>query len=246
MNDAAGGVTEDALLGGRVRLAQPRGGYRVAIDPVLLAAAVPAKPGQTVLDVGAGTGAAALCLAARVPGLALTGIERDPAALALSRRNGTDNGVAADWIEGDVLAPPAALLARQFHHVMSNPPYRSVERGQRSPLPERAAAHAIGDGDFAAWLAFCASRVRGGGTLALVLPAGEAARAVALLEPRLSGITLFPLWPRRGAEAKRVILRARRGGRAPSRILPGLVLHEEDGYTAEAERVLRGGEALAF
>jgi tRNA1(Val) A37 N6-methylase TrmN6 len=243
MNEAE--VTEDALLGGRVRLFQPRDGYRVAIDPMLLAAATPAQPGQSVLDVGSGTGAAGLCLAARVAGVVLTGIERDAAMLALARRSAEANGVAAEWIEGDVLAPPAALTARQFHHVISNPPYRSAERGQRSPKAGVAAAHSIGDADFTAWLAFCAARVRGGGTLTLVLPAAEAARAVAALEPRLGGLTILPLWPRAGAEARRVILRARRGGRAPSRILPGLVLHGDGrGYTAEAERVLRDAAPL--
>jgi tRNA1(Val) A37 N6-methylase TrmN6 len=241
MND----VTEDTLLGGRVRLFQPRDGYRAAIDPVLLAAAVPARAGQSVLDVGSGTGAAGLCLAARIPGIVLTGIERDGAALALARRGAEATGVAAEWIEADVLAPPATVASRQFDHVISNPPYRSAERGQRSPNPARDAAHSIGDADFDAWLAFCAARVRGKGTLSLVLPAGEAARAIAAIGRKLGGVTIIPLWPKRGAEARRVILQARRGGQAPSRVLPGLVLHEEDGgYTAAAERVLRHGDPL--
>jgi tRNA1(Val) A37 N6-methylase TrmN6 len=239
-------LTDDTLLGGRVRLTQARGGYRVAIDPVLLAAAVPAKAGQCILDVGSGTGAAALCLAARLPGLALTGLERDAAALALCRLNGAANGVTAEWIEGDVMTPPPALLARQFDHVISNPPYRSAGRGQSSPNADVAAAHAIDDDGFDAWLAFCAARVRDKGTLSLVLPAGAVARAVAVIEPRLGGISLLPLWPKAGVEAKRVILRARRGGRAPSRLLAGLVLHRDDGgYTDAAEQVLRHGGALA-
>lgn len=241
MND----ITEDTLLGGRVRLFQPRAGYRAAIDPVLLAAAVPARAGESVLDVGSGTGAAALCLAARVPGVVLTGIERDSAALALARRAAEANGIAAEWIEGDVLAPPSAVTSRQFDHVVSNPPYRSAGRGQRSPNAARDAAHSMGDGDFGAWLAFCAARVRSKGTLSLVLPAGELGRAVCALESRLSAITIVPLWPKRGAEARRVILRARRGGKAPSRILPGLVLHGDDGgYTEAAEGILRHARPL--
>ncbi|MEN3974694.1 methyltransferase [Emcibacter sp. SYSU 3D8] len=243
MNEPA--LTDDTLLGGRVRLFQPKDGYRAAIDPVLLAAAVPARSGHTVLDVGSGTGAAGLCLAARIPGIELSGIERDPGALALAQRSAGANGVSVDWIEGDVLAPPSAVLSRQYDHVISNPPYRSADRGQRSPDPARAAAHSITDADFDAWLAFCVARVRGKGTLSLVLPAGELSRAVALIEPRLGGLTLLPLWPKQGAEARRVILQARRGGRAPSRLLPGLVLHAQDGrYTPEAEQVLRHGAPL--
>ncbi len=243
MNDVI--LTEDRLLGGRVTLFQPKDGYRAAIDPVLLAAAVPARAGQSVLDVGSGTGAVALCLAARVSGLVLTGIERDREALVLAGRGANASGVTAEWVEGDVLAPPAAILGRQFDHVISNPPYRSAERGQRSPNAAKAAAHSIGDADFEAWLSFCAARVRDKGLLSLVLPAGEMSRAVAVLEPRLGGLTVLPLWPKQGAEARRVILQARRGGRAPSRVLPGLVLHAEDGgYTEAAEQVLRHAAPL--
>jgi tRNA1(Val) A37 N6-methylase TrmN6 len=243
--DDAGELTRDAVLDGKVRLTQSRDGYRVAIDPVLLAAAVPARPGQSVLDVGSGTGAAALCLRARVHELALTGLERDAGALALARTNAADNGAAIDWVEGDVMAPPSGLMARQFHHVMSNPPYRSTGRGRPSPVPGRASAHAVDEAAFPAWLSFCAGRVRDRGTLTLILPAVELARAMAVLEPLLGGIAVLPLWPRAGRPAKRVILQARRSRGAPSRLMPGLVLHDSDGgYTDQALGVLRGAAAI--
>jgi tRNA1(Val) A37 N6-methylase TrmN6 len=237
--------TEDTLLGGRVRLRQPRDGYRVAIDPVLLAAAVPARAGDRVLDVGLGSGAAALCLAARVQGVRLTGVERDMAAIDLARRNAAANGVEGEWLEGDVLSPSGALLRRQFDHVMSNPPYRSTARARPSPHAGVAAAHAIDDADFAAWLAFCAGRVRSRGTLSLVLPAGELARALAVLAPRFGAVTVLPIWPRVGRPATRVVLRARRARPSPAVLAAGLVLHGDGGgYTTAAEAVLWRGAAL--
>ncbi|MDT8344261.1 MAG: methyltransferase, partial [Thermohalobaculum sp.] len=103
-----GALTEDRLLGGRVRLLQPGAGYRAATDPVLLAAAVPARPGERVLELGIGAGAATLCLAARVAGLVHAGLEIQPDYLALAARNAALNGVALVLFEGDVAAPPAA------------------------------------------------------------------------------------------------------------------------------------------
>ena len=117
------------MLDGRVRLLQPRQGYRVAIDPVLLAAAVPARAGDSVLDAGLGSGAASLCLLARVPGCVVCGIELQPSLAGLARRNATLNGMAVEVIEGDLLDPPTALRARQFAHVITNPPYAKVGSG---------------------------------------------------------------------------------------------------------------------
>src|ERR1700755_3527681 len=86
--------TEDALLGGRVRLLQPRQGYRVAVDAVLLAAAVHPAAGERVLDLGAGVGAVGLCLAKRVSDCTIVGLELQPALAELGQRNATRNGFA--------------------------------------------------------------------------------------------------------------------------------------------------------
>ena len=150
-------LTEGTLLGGRVRLLQPRQGYRVAIDPVLLAAAVPARTGESVLDAGLGSGAASLCLLARVPGCAACGIELQPALAELARRNALLNGMAVEVVEGDLLEPPAALRGRQFAHVITNPPYAEAGGGPVSPDPQRGRAHA--GADIAAWIDACLKRL---------------------------------------------------------------------------------------
>lgn len=239
-------TSADTLLGGRVRLYQPRRGYRVAIDPVLLAAAVAAEPGERVLDAGAGSGAASLCLAARVPGCALVGLERDVELLELAGVNVRANGLATRvaLIAGDLGAPPPELRELAFDRVMTNPPYYPA--GSVSPPGSptgRAASLAtetVGD-----WLAACLARLRPRGRLTLIHRADRLDAILAALHGRAGAVAVLPLWPQVGMPARRVIVEARHGARGPLQLLPGLVLHEPDGrYTAAASAILRDGAPL--
>ncbi len=242
-------LTEDRLLDGRVRLLQAAGGYRVAIDPVILAAAVPARAGETVLDLGCGTGAAALCLLARVPGVAATGLECDPATAALARDNAAANGVADSFqvLEGELLAPPEALRRARFDHVLLNPPYLDPARARLPEDADRRRSHGEAAAGLADWLDLGLRRLRDDGTLSVIHRAERLDEILAVLSGRAGGVVVFPLWPG-GAEpkpAKRMVVRARKGSRAPLILHPGLVLHRpEGGYTAAAETVLRGAAPL--
>lgn len=248
--DLRDAVTEDTLLDGRVRLRQRRGGYRVAIDPVLLAAAVPARDGERVLDAGAGTGAAALCLAARVDGVLITGIELLGEHLRLARENVALNhrNDRIEIVAGDVASPPAVLAAGAYHHVMANPPHLPAAAARPSPDPGKAAANIEGDADLAVWIRFCLSMAREGGTVTLIHRADRAAEVIAALANGAGDLVTLPLLPAGGRPAKRVIVQARKGAGAEAsepRLLPGLVLHTASGgYTDAAEAVLRGGAAL--
>jgi tRNA1(Val) A37 N6-methylase TrmN6 len=238
------GLSDDRLLGGRVRLLQPRRGYRVAIDPVLLAAAVAARPGERVLDAGTGTGAAALCLAARVAGVAVTGLERDPELLAIARRNAAANAAAAPigLLAGDLLDPPDA---QPFDLVMSNPPYHRRGAASLPAAPSGAAAH-VTDIPLPAWITACLARLRHRGRLVLIHRAAALAELLGALSGRAGDVVVLPLWPDvEAGMAKRVIVAARKGGRGPSRLARGLVLHGPDGrFTAAAEAILRDGAPL--
>ena len=236
----------DSLLGGRVYLEQPEDGYRVAIDSVFLAAAVPAAMGL-VLDVGAGVGAASLCYLARVPGARAMGLEVQPELAALAGRNAAKNDMAdrATFHVGDLLDPPDAVKSGEFDHVMANPPYLPADRADVSPDPAKAAANVEGTADLAAWLDFCLAMVRPKGSVTMIHRADRLDEVLGLLHGRAGGIVVFPLWPREGQPAKRVLVRARKAVNTPLRLAPGLVLHREGGgYTRAAETVLRDAEAL--
>lgn len=238
-------TTEDALLDGRVRLRQPRHGFRAGLDAVLLAAFVPAQPGEAVLEAGCGSGAAFLCLAARVPGLRIAAVEREPAMAALAQDNAAANGTDAVVTEGDVADVALARRLGPYDHAMANPPY--WPGGTPPPgAVRRAATHEAGAG-LPAWAGFLAAALRDRGTVSLVLPAARFdAGVVALRQAGCGSLTLLPIASREGQAAKRVLIRARKAGRAPARLLPPFVLHQADGhFTEAAEDVLRRAMALA-
>jgi len=252
-------ITLNALLGGRVQLAQPAEGYRVAIDPVLLAATIAAAPGERVLDLGCGVGAAALCLAARLPEIEIAGLERQELLATLAVANARRNGVEArvTFIQGDLRAAPPALAPASFAsasfapasfaQVMINPPFLSPGRHTPSAHPGKALADGEGEVRLEHWLAAAARWLQPRGRLTLIHRADRIDDLVAALRPRFGSLILYPLWPKAGRPARRLLLQARLGGRSPAVFAPGLVLHREDGrFTAEAEAVLRGGAGLGM
>ncbi|HEX5325168.1 MAG TPA: methyltransferase [Acetobacteraceae bacterium] len=238
-------ATSGSLLAGRVRYAQPDAGFRSGIEPVLLAAAVPARSGDRVLEVGSGAGAALLCLASRIPGVGGVGVERDAGLVELARCNAAANSLGGlVFVAADIAA---AGSIGEFDHACANPPYHPTT-GTASSDAGRNAAKRGPPGLLAVWALAMGQRLRQRGTLTLILssaaiPAGLAALDAAGCRPA----SLLPLWPRRGEAAKLVLLRGVRGARAPLRLLTGLTLHGDDGgFTAEADAVLREGAPLAL
>lgn len=237
-------TTDDSLLGGRVRLRQPAQGYRVAIDPVFLAAAIPAGPGSRTLELGAGVGAASLCLAARVSDAAIVGIELLEPVVELARSNVRDNALEGrvEVRRGDVRDP---LPAATFDHAMANPPYLEAGRGRRSPNALKYTAHIEGDADLKAWVEAAFRAVRPGGTVTFIHRPERLAQLTGLLGAGGGGTVVFPLWARAGADATRVLVQSTKGSRGPARLAAGLVLHGPDGaYSTAAEAVLRQGLGL--
>lgn len=239
--------TEDDFLGGRLRLRQPKTGYRVGADSVLLAAAVPARPGERVLDVGTGSGGVAICLAARLPGILVDGLELQPELARFAALNVDLNGLAdrVRIVAGDLARAPGDLPRNVYDHVMTNPPYLEGETATAPPEPSKAAAFLSGETDFRTWVRLSLKFVKPFGWLHLVQRMDRLGDLLTALDGRAGDIIIYPLWPKAGQNAKRVIVQARKGGRGPLKLLPGLVLHEADGrYSAAAEAVLRGGQGL--
>ena len=236
-------TTDGHLLGGRVLYRQPASGFRSGLEPVLLAASVPARPGDNVLEAGTGAGAALLCLGSRIPGVKGTGVEIDTATADLAAINVRNNGLTGIEIVADRIE--TAKLSCQFDHAMANPPYHP-HGSSASPVAERDTAKRGSDALMQAWIVGLCRQLRHRGTLTLIIPAGMINTSVAAMDGcRCPCTVLFPLWPKIGRAAKLVLLRGVKNARSPMRIMPGLVLHQPDGgFTDAARAILSGGAAL--
>ena len=250
VEEAEGRISEDTVLGGRVHLLQPKVGFRAAIDPILLVAAVPSRPADQVLDIGTGTGAAALCLLAREPGAWITGIDVQPDLIALAERAAFRNEMEsrAKFIVMDVSAPNQTMRTALFDHVMSNPPFLDARTGQMPQDAARARATVESTADLQTWLRFMSDRLRDAGTLSIIHRRDRAQEIVDLLgddfgaRRRLDLISVDD-----GRPVKRCLVQATKGA------VPGLlsetafVLHNMDGsFTGQAQAVLRDGQALTI
>lgn len=242
-------LTCDDFLGGRLRIWQPETGYRAATDPVLLAAACPAREGETVLDLGCGVGVAALCVAQRTRAT-VTGLELQADYAALARRNAEENGLPMEVITGDLADMPPELKARNFDHVILNPPYFGP--GAQAPDYGRAVARqertALG-----VWIDSALRRLTPTGQITIIHLVERLTDVIVALENRAAAVKIKPLAPRLGRPATRFLLTARKGSRTPSMLANPLILHEGadhatagNRFTAEADVVLRKGEKLNF
>lgn len=247
MTDA---LTQDDFLGGKIRVWQPQTGYRAGVDPVLLAASVEAKPGQTVLELGCGVGVASLCLCARVPGVKVTGVEVQADYAALAQRNAAENNAAFEVVTADLRDLPAALRQRRFDHVIMNPPYFDRRSGTVAADGGRDIALG-GDTPLADWIDIGARRVGPRGYLTIIQRMERLPEVFAALTGRLGAMVVCPIAGRVRRTPELFLLQARQDGRAAFRMTPTLVMHEGDthagdreSYTAAVATALRHGAKL--
>lgn len=239
--------TTDTLLNGKVILHQPKEGYRVAIDPVFLAAALSPKAGQTILEIGCGVGAALLCLAKRIKDIRMVGLELQRDLVRLAQQNIKDNHLEdrLEILQGDMRHLPPRLVAGSFDHVMINPPYNQPTRSTISKNKIKATANTETEGSLQDWLHFAHLMARPQGFLHMIHRADRLDEILSLLQGKFGSIALYPLWPGVGKTAKRVLVQARKNAAGPLKLCQGMLLHEEDGCaTEEAEAVLREGRAI--
>ena len=235
----------DEIYGNRVKLYQPKQGFRVCTDTILLSACVNPTAGEQVLDVGAGVGGAALSVAVRCPNGIVHGIEllRENVFLATENIKLNNMQGRVEILCGSLSAPPPRLAPGMYHYVITNPPY--YDSGHVSESEQKKKASHLEGSTFEDWLKFCLLMTKSGGFLVLIYPADQIHKILGLMSEKMGNIAIYPIWPQKNKPAKRVIIAGQKGAKTPAKILPGLILHQHDGaYSPEAEDVLRHAKLI--
>jgi len=245
--------SEDTILGGQITLRQPKKGYRVAIDPIFLAAAVNPACGSQVAELGCGSGAASLCLLARASkskggsALCVTGLEIQSEVAELARFNAALNGLEERLriVQGDLREMPQELAKSAFDQVLLNPPYLRPGQHRSSPNDALATANSEQTTPLQVWLDAALVLLKPKGRLTLIHRAERLPEILQCLNGRAGAQRVFPLWPKDNEPARRVIVSARKGSGEPLQILPGMRLHQDGGaFAPEADAVLRGAKGI--
>ena len=239
-------LTQDDFLGGLIKIWQPKTGYRAATDPVFLAAAIGAKPGQSVLELGCGAGTALACLCKRVEGLDAHGLEIQAVYAGLARRNAVDNGLGYSVHDGDLLDMPPPIRTASFDHVFTNPPFYNASATSAPMDAGRDTAHRIGGAQLADWIAVSLRRLKPKGYFTIIHRAERLADILVALDGKAGDIRILPLTSREGRAAGRVIVRARKGAAGALELLAPLILHQgiahskdEDSFRPDVRNILR-------
>ena len=225
-------VETNGFLDGRLQILQPVAGYRAAIDPILLAAFVQAKSGQSVLDVGCGVGVALLAVGLRISDLMLYGLEREGATGELAQENAVKNKIPVRIFTADLADLPPALKQETFDHVITNPPFHK-DKNSAPQQSHKHSAHqesmALGD-----WIDACLRRVKPRGYFYMIHHAGRLPDILTSLTA-CGDITILPIAPRLGRDANRVLIRARKGAKGAGRLCSPLVIHQECKHKTDGE-----------
>jgi tRNA1(Val) A37 N6-methylase TrmN6 len=242
-------VTEDTFLGGRLHLRQPKSGHRAGHDAMLLAAATPARPGQRVVDFGAGVGAAGLAVARRVAGIELVLVEIDAGLADLARENAAANAIAAEIVVLDVTSSAEAfatsgLSPDSVDVVLMNPPFNDPARHRASPDQARSIAHVATAATLESWVHASRRILKSGGVLSLIWRADGLGEVLAALDRGFGSLAILPVHADAATPAIRVLVRAIKGGKAPTQIHAALLLNDESAVPNKQVQDILAGKGV--
>ncbi|MDR3186852.1 MAG: methyltransferase [Holosporaceae bacterium] len=234
-------ITEDHILGGKIKLFQPKNGYRVAVDPVILASLVSLKPQHRVLDVGCGTGAISLILKLKEKTAEITAIDTDDEMCRICQRNAQANSLDLEVIAAEVGSSHDPLENRFFDVVVTNPPFFAIQSSRPSGAGRFANFETV---DLKRWISYCSKKLKSNGVFFIIHCATRTGDILEALNG-VGAVEILPLFPKEGKEAKRVVIKCQKNNKSGSKIFPGLFMHNADGsYSANLDNILKGNFLL--
>lgn len=232
--------TQDYILNGKIKLQQPKDGYRVAIDPILLAAYVHVKPNQKILDAGCGVGAISLILKSREPSLRITAVDLDAEMCRLCKQNAELNAYDINVVNCGVEDIRSFTQQEDFDQIVTNPPFFKKEASRISDKKQLANFETI---ELNKWIAFCIKKLKNGGVFSIIHSATRTGDILQTAMAYLGDITIVPIYSKCGTDAKRVIITGKKGRKSDMKIAPGVIVHNDDSsYTEIAKKILAGEE----
>ena len=248
LKDSHPDVTKKDFLDGKIVIWQPAIGYRIGIDTVLLASAIIPKKDAKILDLGCGVGGISLCLLTNFPTVKIDGLEINDELVRLAKRNTVANGFATKFnpLLGTVVNPPSQLRPNSFDLIVTNPPYFEAGKIAESPIASKRTASVEGDATFEVWIGCAARFLKPKGVISLVHRADRLDQLLSVLRKHFGELKVYPLWPKSGRDATRVIIHGTKGSDSPTKLKPGIVLHRADGsYTPRIKSALTGNSLLS-
>ena len=234
--------TTNKFLGGKVLLKQNRLGLCATSDSVLVAALVPIKQNETILDVGAGNGIVGLCVNARKK-CRTTAIEIQKNLCQLIQENALLNKQEITIFQEDIFSSKDAIKGQLFNHIVTNPPFYEKGTNMRKSQEQRKAY--VQDFDLKKWIEYCLKHLRAKGSFCLIHRPEMLGEILSFLSPKLGNIEIFPIVSKEGKPANRILIRGYLNKKGPLTLHSPLIMHTKDNKRTElAEKILRFGEAI--
>lgn len=232
--------TQDYILNGKIKIMQPKRGYRVAIDPIILASFVDIRPHQSLLDVGCGVGTISLILKNIETTSNITAIDLDEVMCDFCKRNSDVNFLDLNVINCSVenVGSNEELKSKYFDHVITNPPFFEDRSSRISHTKRLANFETI---ELKTWIALCLKKLKNNGMFSIIHNASRIGEIMQSVDGILGDIEIIPIYSRNGNDAKRVIVCGKKGRKSDTKITTGIVVHNSDGsYTDIAKKILAG------
>jgi len=232
-------LTRNNILDGEVALYQPKQGFRIGMDSILLASSV--NKYTKCIEFGTGSGIILVYLSKKFPDSKILGVEKNIDLVNLAKKNLKENKIteiSAEVIQND-LDDDSFLKQNnnEYDRVIMNPPYFSPNKVLISKNSYKISSRY--EYDISKWFLAAYKKLKHRGYLNFIFRTENLDLILSILYPKWGEIKIYPLWPKKNIKSKLMIIQAKKNVKAGLQILPGLVLHNNDGsYTKACNNIL--------